>query len=122
VVDLSLPVALEVKGAEFSWDGAPPDEGKGKGKHGKAKNKNKPLVAVADRAAKGPGEKEAVVQAAGAPIMATEEPAKEVIFKLKDVNISLPRGQLCAVVGPVGSGKSSLLQGLIGGTWGFLND
>ncbi|KAJ3287921.1 hypothetical protein HK104_008405 [Borealophlyctis nickersoniae] len=33
---------------------------------------------------------------------------------LKDVNISLPRGTLCAIVGPVGSGKSSLLAALIG--------
>lgn len=40
------------------------------------------------------------------------------VFKLKDLNLSLPRGQLCAVVGAVGSGKSSLLQGLIGGEFG----
>ena len=49
------------------------------------------------------------------------------IFKLKDVNLSLPRGQLCAVVGAVGSGKSSLLQGLIGGessvsVWGWCEE
>ena len=31
-----------------------------------------------------------------------------------DVNMSIPRGQLVAIVGAVGSGKSSLLQGLIG--------
>ncbi|KAH7334391.1 ABC transporter [Rhizoctonia solani] len=98
LIDTSIPVALEVKDAEFSWDGAPPDDvsSKGKGKKGKAKS---------SKSAAGTAEKSA---AAG------DEPAKELIFKLRDINLSLPRGQLCAIVGPVGSGKSSLLQGLIG--------
>ncbi|KAG8707593.1 hypothetical protein FRC11_007314, partial [Ceratobasidium sp. 423] len=107
IIDPSIPVALEVKDAEFSWDGAPPDDvsSKVKGKKGKAK---------ASKATAGVAEK-ATAQDAGAPTgTAGEEPAKEMIFKLKDINLSLPRGQLCAIVGPVGSGKSSLLQGLIG--------
>lgn len=33
---------------------------------------------------------------------------------LKNININIPPGSLCAVVGPVGSGKSSLLQLLLG--------
>ncbi|KAG0699189.1 ABC protein [Suillus ampliporus] len=42
-------------------------------------------------------------------------PGKDVpLFKVKNVTMTIPRGQLVAVVGPVGSGKSSLLQGLIG--------
>ncbi|KAG8702705.1 hypothetical protein FRC09_004597 [Ceratobasidium sp. 395] len=120
VIDPSLPVALEVKNAEFSWDGAPPDEAgsKGRGKQAK-KDKaktSKQITEVSDKAARGPDEKEAVVQDAGAGSGSASDDAKEkeVVFKLKDVNISLPRGQLCAIVGPVGSGKSSLLQGLIG--------
>ncbi|KAG1737805.1 ABC protein [Suillus lakei] len=36
------------------------------------------------------------------------------LFRVKNVTMTIPRGQLVAVVGPVGSGKSSLLQGLIG--------
>jgi len=35
-------------------------------------------------------------------------------FLLEDVNLEVPRGRLCAIVGPVGSGKSSLLSGLVG--------
>ncbi|KAL7279088.1 hypothetical protein ACG7TL_006926 [Trametes sanguinea] len=35
-------------------------------------------------------------------------------FRVKDINMSIARGTLVAVVGAVGSGKSSLLQGLIG--------
>ncbi|KAF9974116.1 hypothetical protein BGZ73_002614 [Actinomortierella ambigua] len=33
---------------------------------------------------------------------------------LSDINLQIPRGALVAVVGPVGSGKSSLLQAMIG--------
>ncbi|KIO14761.1 hypothetical protein M404DRAFT_118392 [Pisolithus tinctorius Marx 270] len=36
------------------------------------------------------------------------------VFKVQGVNLTIPRGRLVAVVGPVGSGKSSLLQGIIG--------
>lgn len=35
-------------------------------------------------------------------------------FALKNINLSIPRGQLVAVVGAVGSGKSSLLNALVG--------
>ena len=33
---------------------------------------------------------------------------------MQNVSLTIPRGQLVAVVGTIGSGKSSLLQGLIG--------
>ncbi|KAL4062863.1 ABC protein [Scleroderma citrinum] len=36
------------------------------------------------------------------------------VFRVRDVTLTIPRGQLAAIVGPVGSGKSSLLQGIIG--------
>ncbi|KAG0036025.1 hypothetical protein BGZ82_004800 [Podila clonocystis] len=35
-------------------------------------------------------------------------------FALKNINLSIPRGQLVAIVGAVGSGKSSLLNALVG--------
>lgn len=34
--------------------------------------------------------------------------------QVRDINITIPRGQLCAIVGPVGAGKSSLLSSMIG--------
>lgn len=36
------------------------------------------------------------------------------VFKMQEMNVELPKGALCFVVGKVGSGKSSLLQALIG--------
>ncbi|KAI6099711.1 ABC protein [Pisolithus sp. B1] len=35
-------------------------------------------------------------------------------FKVQGINLAIPRGCLAAIVGPVGSGKSSLLQGIVG--------
>ncbi|EGN95824.1 hypothetical protein SERLA73DRAFT_60499 [Serpula lacrymans var. lacrymans S7.3] len=43
-----------------------------------------------------------------------EKDDDENIFKLTDIDMSIPRGQLCAIVGAVGAGKTSLLQGLVG--------
>lgn len=42
----------------------------------------------------------------------TEEEEKP--FRLEDISLSVPSGSLVCVVGTVGSGKSSLLQGLVG--------
>ncbi|GAA6021728.1 hypothetical protein JCM11491_001395 [Sporobolomyces phaffii] len=38
----------------------------------------------------------------------------ETPFRLQDISLSVPKGSLVCVVGTVGSGKSSLLQGLVG--------
>ena len=44
-----------------------------------------------------------------------EVPDVNRIFQIKDIDLSIPRGSLTAIVGAIGSGKSSLLQGLMGG-------
>lgn len=43
------------------------------------------------------------------PVEEDEEP-----FSMRDLNLKVKRGDLCAIIGPVGSGKSSLLLGAIG--------
>jgi ABC-type multidrug transport system fused ATPase/permease subunit len=88
-IDANLPSAIEIRAAEFTWDA--PDAFEiipGKGQKTKVKQKTKPQTPVSD------------------------EKNEEHVFKLQNVNLTVPRGQLCAIVGPVGSGKSSLLQGL----------
>lgn len=45
---------------------------------------------------------------------ADSNPRIDTPFKVRETNLSIPRGQLVAIVGPVGTGKTSLLQGLIG--------
>ncbi|PIL29785.1 ATP-binding cassette transporter [Ganoderma sinense ZZ0214-1] len=90
VQDEELDDAIHIVEAEFVWDGPPPDAPAGKGKKGKKHDKTT------------------------APPPAATEAKHEETFKLKGVNLSIPQGQLIAIVGPVGSGKSSLLQGMIG--------
>ncbi|KAL1740116.1 P-loop containing nucleoside triphosphate hydrolase protein [Schizophyllum fasciatum] len=86
--DHDIEEALLADHASFSWD-SPPQEEEVKGKKAK---KGKP--AAAPKAA-GPEK---------------EEP----VFQVKDVNLHIPRGQLVAIVGSTGSGKTSLIQGLVG--------
>lgn len=45
----------------------------------------------------------------------TEKPAEKEPFALYNVDLRIPRGAFVALVGRVGSGKSSLLQALAGG-------
>lgn len=85
-----LKAAIEVEGASFTWDSPPPQiEDSKKRKRFQSKKKF----------------------AASNPTKATDDNTP---FKIREVDLSIPRGQLIAIVGPVGTGKTSLLQGLIG--------
>ncbi len=99
VVDENLEYGLEVENASWTWD-APPDQ-----IDDKKKKMDNNRFARKDRK-----KNEKTTE------KSPEERAKEEerIFKVQDVSFKIPRGELVAVVGPVGSGKSSLLQGLIG--------
>ena len=100
-IDKQLDVALEVKGASFTWDAPPPevdDKPEDEKKGGK-----KPQV------------KDTQHDDEKKPATNTEDTAKaQEVFVVTNVDMAIPRGQLVAIVGAVGSGKSSLLQGLIG--------
>ncbi|KAG1821831.1 ABC transporter [Suillus subaureus] len=92
VTNGDMNVAVRAEGASFTWDSPParPEDPKKKGKGGKMgkqKFPSTPLPAPADN---------------------------ENIFKVTDIDLEIPRGQLVAIVGAVGAGKTSLLQGLIG--------
>ena len=99
VTELDLPSAIEVQGATFTWDSPPPEVQKSK------KHKGHSQEAVLARAAQ-----TAAAETAAAQIKADEEN----VFKMKDIDLSIPREKLVAIVGPVGTGKTSLLQGIIG--------
>lgn len=45
---------------------------------------------------------------------ATPAETEKELMQLRGINLRIPKGQLCAIVGAVGSGKSSLLQALVG--------
>lgn len=124
-VNLGAPDAIKVSG-DFTWESsAPPSSmmrmggGVGGGRRGPGKDpeeekrKQETLNRI-DRE-----EKEDIMrEKEGLPPI---DRPKEVVnangkrpFQLKDIDVTIPRGSLVCIVGPVGSGKSSLLQGLIG--------
>ena len=85
-VDPTLDVAVRVEKATFEWEESAPQETVGGGKkYKKSKSKQK-------KAGKGGEDKK------------SDAPP----FKIKDVGFDIPRGQLVAIVGPVGSGKVCL--------------
>ena len=102
IVDENLDAAIEVKAASFSWDSPPPEEQLSKKKQAaktKAEAQEKRQSAIDEK-------KKAEVE--------HDKAEGEHVFKIRDVTLSIPRGKLVAFVGPVGSGKTSLLQGIIG--------
>ncbi|KAI9463347.1 ABC transporter [Lactarius psammicola] len=91
VQDPNLKYAVEIDNASFIWDGPPPDLKESKEDKVKKKSPSEPVSEFEPKEVK-----------------------EEVLFKLKNIDLRVPRGQLVAIVGAVGSGKTSLLQGLIG--------
>lgn len=91
VIDSTADLGVEVKGANFTWEIPAPS----------SEMKKKPSRRLFKR-------KEDQAQDVD---LSHEDKS---VFKMENINLSIPRGQLCAIVGPVGSGKSSLLQGLVG--------
>ncbi|KAG6334059.1 hypothetical protein ID866_5033 [Astraeus odoratus] len=95
--DPALDVAVRIKGASFSWDSPPPQSADPKKTNGDKKS----------RLDKDKGPKSAVPS--------PQKPAAPVnVFRLENIDLEIQRGQLVAIVGAVGMGKTSLLQGLIG--------
>ncbi|GJN90211.1 hypothetical protein Rhopal_003210-T1 [Rhodotorula paludigena] len=98
ILDESSDLALKVNHADFVWESSKPpstdaDKGSKGGKGGKGK------AGKVDKAEKSLGEKKL-----------EEDPPS----RLEDIDLEVPKGQLLCIVGSVGSGKSSLLQGCIG--------
>ncbi|KAH9031754.1 ABC transporter [Lactarius pseudohatsudake] len=95
VKDPKLKYAVEIDNASFTWDGPPPDLHEGKEDKGKKKSRSDPHPKPL-------------------PVSEPQVVKEDALFKLKHIDLRASRGQLVAIVGAVGSGKTSLLQGLIG--------
>ncbi|KAJ3483697.1 hypothetical protein NLI96_g6138 [Meripilus lineatus] len=95
-VDLEQKMAVEVRGATWEWESSSGPETSFKDE----RQKKQP--------AKYRGSLQTDVSEDG------EFKGISAPFRVKNINMSIPRGSLVAIVGSVGSGKSSLLQGLIG--------
>lgn len=106
ITDSTIPNAVEVSSASFTWDITPQDAAEiakiPKATGGKFGGRGKPA---------GPPPPAPKTDAEKA---ADQKEKEDNLFKITDVDLVIPRGQLVAIVGTVGSGKTSLLQGLIG--------
>ena len=114
-----LENAVELDGASFAWDAPPPEPklGKGEGK-GKARDKERKGP---KKEKKGERKSEAPTNMISTSMPGTAPGSSQVstsrepeVFKIQTTNLKIPKGQVVAIVGQVGSGKSSFLQGLIG--------
>ncbi|GAA5878573.1 hypothetical protein JCM1840_007455 [Sporobolomyces johnsonii] len=137
-VDPKAELAISVKEAAFQWESSPPDTApkpkkeqaklasrlKGQKKEAKKAAKRKEQAAkveltLAENTPTDPEVAENSGDVTGdipdtAQSAATPDEAEKEVLQLRNINLSIPKGQLCAVVGSVGSGKSSLLQALVG--------
>lgn len=108
IQDDDLDVALEVKGGSFTWDSPPPEATEAKKRGGKGPKGTAAEKALAKRKAADDAREAAAAKTK------REEAEEERVFRVQDVDMRVGRGQLVAIVGAVGSGKTSLLQGVIG--------
>jgi ABC-type multidrug transport system fused ATPase/permease subunit len=111
-----LENAIELDEASFTWDAPPPepeskkDKGKDKGKAAKGSKKDK----KGKQKHRPDTPTSASVPGSSRPSTSIDPEKSEKVFKIPQTTLTIPRGQVVAIVGPVGSGKSSFLQGLIG--------
>lgn len=100
--DKDLDAAVRLDGATFVWDSPAPEMS---AQSGKEKNKRfwrkKAAPEKALNSSVGISEKQNMRDG-------------DTVFRMADINMSIPLGKLVAIVGPIGSGKSSLLQGIVG--------
>lgn len=105
VVDASLTDAIRVGRASFAWVAATPPTVDSTTANEKDGERDK--IKKSSKTCKGKNKDKSVTKSPA-------EPAEEAVFELKDIDLTVARGKLVAIVGAVGSGKSSLLQALIG--------
>lgn len=97
LINPELDVAIRAKNATFQWATVQEQDQideKSNGKKGKQGRKERQKAKAAA------GEKEALPK------------DKQEPFMVENLNLEISRGKLVAIVGPVGAGKSSILQGV----------
>jgi ATP-binding cassette subfamily C (CFTR/MRP) protein 1 len=110
--------AIEIKNATFQWETLPEDSASDQAKKSKTGKNDKNEVDKnneADKEKKSQVDKQVMDDKAKniESISQNHDDTSSKVFHLKDINVKIKKGKLIAVVGPVGSGKSSLLNALL---------
>ncbi|TBU42097.1 multidrug resistance-associated ABC transporter [Dichomitus squalens] len=127
-IDANAEAAIDLDG-DFTWETVRKDanavnlaakfdkDKKGRGRREKGAGKKggkKGNESLLPTAANTPAGASTPVRSAEGGSEGKDKEKEDKPFELKDVNLKIPRGSFVAIVGRVGSGKSSLLQALIG--------
>ncbi|KAK7734458.1 ATP-binding cassette transporter yor1 [Botryosphaeria dothidea] len=109
--------AVVVRSADFTWERSPtqdPDQVPGKGpKSAKQLKQEKKEAKEADKKAAKEGRRSGDINESTEP-SGSSTPVEKEPFRLQGLNFTVARNELIAVIGTVGSGKSSLLGALAG--------
>lgn len=119
IVDNSHPNAVEIRDATFTWDVAMADPmnkpiGKEKEKLEAKEQAEQQKKEQDERKDHAPSTTAVVELQRDKKEASDERRDSQYVFSLEDINLVVPKGSLVAVIGAVGCGKSSLLQGLLG--------
>ncbi|ESK94758.1 abc transporter [Moniliophthora roreri MCA 2997] len=118
-IDFGSKYAIHIDNGSFSWDTA-------EGAEKKQEDEGSKKDAANSSSKKGKGQKKEEKENTILPVSTSAdntEPDKSTInssekekapFQLTNINLTIPRGSFVAIVGRVGSGKSSLLQAMLG--------
>ncbi|KAI8804246.1 P-loop containing nucleoside triphosphate hydrolase protein [Cladochytrium replicatum] len=119
-IDTSATFGIRVSDGEFTWEAPPPSEGSAGaftaggprgGMGGPGRGGVPAGLKMGGNKDKSKGKKPKR-EATSAP--KTEKPALPEVSTLRNIALEIPKGSLVAIVGAVGSGKSSLLNAMIG--------
>ncbi|KAF9983598.1 hypothetical protein BGZ75_004919 [Mortierella antarctica] len=105
IVDESAKDAILIEDADFVWDALPPSVASTLSSSD-TDSSSSSLLAKKDGASANEIDQQLPVDQGSQGV--------ETAPFLRNINLKIPRGSLVAVVGPVGSGKSSLLQAIVG--------
>jgi ATP-binding cassette subfamily C (CFTR/MRP) protein 1 len=109
IIDASSPFAVEAHG-DFCYETAtPPDQLESEARPEKA---NATVVSHDTKTSEESSSKESTGTEANSHNGPTEKQREP--FQLKDIDLQIPRGSFVVVYGRIGSGKSALLEGLLG--------
>ncbi|KAL1744151.1 P-loop containing nucleoside triphosphate hydrolase protein [Schizophyllum fasciatum] len=108
LIDTDHKVAVDVDG-DFTWESTDKD-GKGAATAPETGDESSALTKAEEAEKDGSSAVEKTKVQEGEQQQASADP----VFQLKDLKLSVPKGAFVAIVGPIGCGKSSILQALIG--------
>ena len=107
-------LAISIKNGTFQWEVLEEEEKADKKNSGNKSAKDQDKSSQPEKKDEIAPSPEAEAGTKEGDIPMEDRPQKENIIQLKNINLEIKKGSLVAIVGPVGSGKSSILSAILG--------